>query len=62
MLDVFVFMFRVDPLNQMINPLPSSKASLARCPESWPVVSLPPQKLGPLHGLLEVPQYREGMG
>lgn len=41
---------------------PAARLSLARCPEFWPVVSLPPQKLGPLHSLLEVPGCREGGG
>lgn len=44
MLDVIVFMPNVDSLNQMINPF---NLSLDPGPESWPLVSLPPQKLGP---------------
>lgn len=44
MLDVIVFMPHVDSFIQMINPF---NLSLDPGPESWPLVSLPPQKLGP---------------
>lgn len=51
--DVILFMLYVRPLNQMINPFNlAAGLSLEACPESWPVVSLPPHKLELTHWTL----------